>query len=62
MGLVVDEDVGGFRRDDVFLRPERERHHGHAIRFAAKAANVIALAAFGLVRKAVCQNLRILWR
>src|SRR4029077_19331023 len=57
-----DENMGGIRRDDIFLRPERKRHHRHPVGFAAKAANVIALAAFGLVRKAVFQNLGILWR
>jgi hypothetical protein len=46
----VDEDVGGFWRDDILLRIERLHHHRHSVRAAAITGG-IALPALGLVRE-----------
>jgi hypothetical protein len=58
--LEVGQDIGGFRRDDVFL-PVRRHDARHAAQNAARG-RIIADAALGLFRHAVFQDLLIFRR
>jgi len=53
---IGDQYVCRVRSDDEFERPERYHHVRHACGKAAGVADIIALAAFGLIRKACLED------
>ena len=61
MVVIIDQEVGGFRGDDLFLRPERHHHVRHAGREAPRG-RIIAQSAVGLIREARVEHRLILGR
>ena len=56
--FATDQNIGGFRRDDVFVLPEC--HHARHPARQTPGGGIIAQSTLGLIRHAVLQDLLIL--